>query len=308
MLKLGIFEIGTTDHRDDLNIIENTIELARWGEALGYSRFWLGEHHERGVAWRSPEILMAVLAGYTEHIKIGSAGILLPLNSPLRVAQNFKLLGSLFSDRIDLGIGRGTAGETISKKLLNGMDRQPLINDHIPRVKELLDYMRNIYSGLSDSEADVIVNVPINGRIPAIWMLGASGTTTALAIQERLNFALSLLHMPNDYQPNAKELFGNFLRQYENTNGEKPVANITVSLVCAKTKKERDEILAQHKNNFTINMIGDVDECHEKLLEISEGFGTDEIMLQLFSPDFKHKFAMFEKLAEKCGITSSMVK
>lgn len=309
MLKLGIFEIGTTDHTDDLNVIENTIELAKLGDELGFSRFWLGEHHESGVAWRSPEILMTILAGYTDTIKIGSAGVLLPLTSPLRVAQNFKMLGSLFSNRIDLGIARGVTSESASKKLLNGIDRELFIRNHIARTKELVDFLRNTHIPLSETDKDeFIVNTPVNGKLPEIWMLGASGSTTDFAIGEQLNYALSLLHTPNDHHPKAKEIFLSFLNKYEETNNVKPVTNITISLICAETKQHCDEILSHHKNNFTINIIGNVDECYEQIKTISKEYQTDEIMLQLFSPDFKHKFLMFEKLAEKFQISNTILK
>ncbi len=91
-MNIGVFEFGESgDNSNDVAVLENTIEYARTLDILGFNRFWLGEHHENGLAWRSPEILMSVIAGYTEKIKVGAAGILLSLNSPLRIAQNFKL-------------------------------------------------------------------------------------------------------------------------------------------------------------------------------------------------------------------------
>lgn len=308
MLKLGIFEIGTTDHTDDLEIIDNTIELAKLADELGYSRFWLGEHHEPGVAWKSPEILMTVLAGYTNTIKIGAAGILLPLNSPLRVAQNFKMLGSLFSGRIDLGIARGFTSEHTANKLLNGIDHKLMVHDHLPRVKELLNYLKSNPVFLNENQKDYIMNVPVNGAMPEVWMLGSSGSTTAFAIREQLNFALSLLHSSNDNYTQLKEMFLEFIDQYQQSHQVKPVTNITVAVVCGEDKKQSDEILKQHLNNININISGSVEECAERIQTIHEDFKTDEILLQIFSPDFKHKCNMVEALAKTLHITDSVLK
>ena len=308
MLKLGIFEIGTTDHTDDLEIIDNTIELAKLADELGYSRFWLGEHHEPGVAWKSPEILMTVLAGYTNTIKIGAAGILLPLNSPLRVAQNFKMLGSLFSGRIDLGIARGFTSEHIANKLLNGIDHKQTLHDHLPRTKELLYYLKNNPVFMSQNEKDYMMNVPVNGSLPEVWMLGSSGSTTAFAIREQLNFALSLLHSPNEHYTQLKGMFLDFIDQYGQTHQVPPVTNITVAIVCGKNKTQSDAILKQHLNNININISGSVEECAERIQTIREDFKTDEVLLQIFSPDFQHKCNMLEALAKRLHVADTVLK
>jgi Luciferase-like monooxygenase len=90
-----------------VDAIAMTLEIAPMHEAFGYSRYWLAEHHGPKVAHSSPELLVSIIAARTQRMHIGTAGILLRLHSPLKVAKKNRLLHSIFPDRIDLGIARG---------------------------------------------------------------------------------------------------------------------------------------------------------------------------------------------------------
>src|ERR1019366_1503309 len=90
----------------------NSVDLARLADSLGYTRYWVAEHHgTRGLACASPEALIGPIAAATSRIRVGSGGIMLPHYSPLKVAETFSMLSGLFPNRIDLGIGRA-AGTT----------------------------------------------------------------------------------------------------------------------------------------------------------------------------------------------------
>ena len=92
--------------------IKDTRELAKYCDSLGLNRFWLAEHHgSSSFAGCSPEILIPSLASETESIRIGSGGVMLMHYSPYKVAENFRLLESLFPNRIDLGLGRAPGSD-----------------------------------------------------------------------------------------------------------------------------------------------------------------------------------------------------
>src|ERR1043166_8431629 len=100
--------------------IRETLELARHCESLGYHRFWLSEHHNSGsIVGTAPEILMAAVAATTSRIRIGSAGIMLPHYSALKVAEQFRVLEALAPGRIDLGVGRAPGGDIHTAQALN---------------------------------------------------------------------------------------------------------------------------------------------------------------------------------------------
>ena len=135
-MQIGFLDFGSVLH-SHVATIENTIEFAKLIDELGFSRYWLAEHHENGIAWRSPEVLISVLAGFTDNIRIGTAGILLPLNSSLRVAHQFKMLSTLYPGRIDLGIAKGISSPDISNELLNGFSLEDTLKEHTTRVNKL---------------------------------------------------------------------------------------------------------------------------------------------------------------------------
>src|SRR5699024_3849777 len=103
-----------------------TIELAQIAEKYGFTRFWMAEHHDvPAFASSSPEILIMHLLNQTSHIKIGSGGVMLPHYSPYKVAENFRVMETLFPGRLDLGIG-STIGTARVNKALNEMKEKKL--------------------------------------------------------------------------------------------------------------------------------------------------------------------------------------
>src|SRR4051812_4198630 len=87
--------------------LQNTIDLARHADALGYHRYWVAEHHGGpSLSGPSPEALIGPIACATQRIRVGSGGVMLPHYSPFKVAETFSVLAGLFPGRVDLGLGR----------------------------------------------------------------------------------------------------------------------------------------------------------------------------------------------------------
>src|SRR5689334_17345062 len=103
VLDLSMIDSGS----NSTQALYNTIKLAQLADRLGFTRYWLAEHHNTNMlASSSPEIMIGHVAQATEHIRVGSGGVMLPNHSPLRVAESFRVLEALHPGRIDLGIGR----------------------------------------------------------------------------------------------------------------------------------------------------------------------------------------------------------
>src|SRR3954470_23153660 len=99
--------------------LRNTIDLARLADGLGYHRYWVAEHHGGpSLAGPSPEALIGPIAAGTEHLRVGSGGVMLPHYSPLKVAETFSVLAGLFPGRIDLGIGRAAGTDPMTTHAL----------------------------------------------------------------------------------------------------------------------------------------------------------------------------------------------
>lgn len=97
-----------------------TIELAKLADRLGYSRYWVAEHHNsRTLASASPEILIPMLAANTQRIRVGSGGVMLTHYSALKVAEVFRMLETLFPGRIDIGLGRAPGSDGLTARALS---------------------------------------------------------------------------------------------------------------------------------------------------------------------------------------------
>jgi luciferase family oxidoreductase group 1 len=149
--------------------LRNTIALAERVEELGYTRFWIAEHHNvPSLATAATAVLVAAVAGATSTIRVGSGGVLLPNHAPLVVAEQFGTLAALHPGRIDLGIGRapGSVGE-LTAKLLRRTD-----DDFEAQIAELTGYF--------EPSAPVRSGAAEENRPPMI-LLGSSPSSARLA-------------------------------------------------------------------------------------------------------------------------------
>ena len=115
--------------------LRNSLDLARLADRLGYRRYWLAEHHNLpSIASAAPEIMIGQIAAITEHIRVGSGGVMLPNHAPLMVAERFKVLEALFPGRIDLGLGRAPGTDPVTSYALRR--RQGIGDDRRSRLSE----------------------------------------------------------------------------------------------------------------------------------------------------------------------------
>jgi luciferase family oxidoreductase group 1 len=163
--------------------LENSTALVRRAEELGFTRYWVAEHHGMpGIGSSSPAVLIAHLAAATSRIRVGSGGVMLPNHQPLVVAEQFGTLEALHPGRIDLGIGRapGTDPRTAAA-LRRGTD--PLGADDFPeQLTELVSYFHG---------DGPVLAVPAVGHEPAVWLLGSSGYSAQVAGLLGLPFAFA---------------------------------------------------------------------------------------------------------------------
>ena len=122
--------------------LQNSVELARRVDELGYRRFWMSEHHAMDtLACTAPEIMLARIGAETKRIRIGSGGIMLPHYTPLKVAEVFRTLHALYPDRVDLGIGRAPGGGPVEALALKRERKTRMPDDFPEQVSELLAFL-----------------------------------------------------------------------------------------------------------------------------------------------------------------------
>jgi luciferase family oxidoreductase group 1 len=212
-----------------------TIDLARKAEELGFTRFWVAEHHGMpGIASSSPPVLIAALAAATQTIRVGSGGVMLPNHPSLVVAEQFGMLEALHPGRIDLGIGRapGTDQATASALRHRGPDEFPR------QLSDLLGFFTGQWP--KGHPYATVHAVPGEGNGPDLWLLGSSGYSAQVAGTLGLPFAFAHHFMPHNTLP-ALEVYRQAFQPSDAL--DKPYTMIAAAVTCAETE-DRARFLA----------------------------------------------------------------
>lgn len=160
--------------------IARTVLTAQTADRLGYSRYWISEHHSfPGLASSSPEILISHLADATPRIRVGAAGIMLPNHSPLKVAEWFKTLEAMHPGRIDLGLGRAPGTDQLTAFALRRSREALTANDFPQQAGELIAFLTNRWP--EDHPFRSVLATPVVDTLPELLMLGSSGWGSAFA-------------------------------------------------------------------------------------------------------------------------------
>lgn len=319
----------------------NTIDLAKQAERLGYSRYWLAEHHNTSsFAGSAPEVLIAAVAAATNHIRVGSGGVMLPHYSPLKVAECFRVLETLYPGRIDLGVGRAPGGDMRTTRALQP-GPQAYDVGVFPQQVELLRQFLEDAMGLHGEEGGFPADHPYVGLhatprgpgMPALWMLGSGGDGAIIAAQ--LGLAYCFAHFINqDAGTQPLELYRrNFRPSRDNAS---PRGSIAVSVTVADTEEEAKRI-ASSRNLWVMHLLqnragsfpsieealaypytdqdrvmlraieqrsitGSPENVRGKLLARGEAHGVDDFVILTITYDPKDRVRSYELLAEAMGL------
>ena len=170
--------------------LRNSLDLARLAERLGYTRYWLAEHHNlASIASSAPEIMIGQIAAATTRMRVGSGGVMLVNHAPLMVAERFKVLEALFPGRIDLGLGRAPGTDPITSYALRRRQDAGETDDFLERFQELVLLERG---GLPENHPfRSVTAMPSDVPLPPIWLLGSSGYSAELAAAVGMNYAFA---------------------------------------------------------------------------------------------------------------------
>jgi len=194
--------------RSEADAIRESLELAGHCEALGYHRFWVSEHHNLPtIVGTAPEILMAAIAATTQRIRIGSAGVMLPHYSALKVAEQFRVLEALAPGRIDLGVGRAPGGDMRTARALNP-NAHASADDFPEQVRDLQAWTAlPVHQGITAH--------PRGEHAPELWILGSSDYGAQLAAHFGLPYAYAYFFVDGQGADEALALYRRLYRASE---------------------------------------------------------------------------------------------
>jgi luciferase family oxidoreductase group 1 len=308
--------------------VAETLKLARAADRLGYSRYWLAEHHSsEGLAGTVPEILIARIAAETSNIRVGSGGVMLSHYAPLKVAETFRMLETLYPGRIDLGIGRAPGSD---QRTASALQHGPgaLGIEHFPsQIGELMAFLADALPATHPFAG--VRAMPTGDSVPEFWLLGSSDQSAAYAAY--FGCAFSFAHFINDEGGAAvMEAYRRHFRPSATLAA--PHGSIGVFVLCAETEATAEDLassrdlwrlrldqgilgpippveealaycygeqeLARVAYNRRRQVVGTPDQVKARLLDLAATYGVEEVVVVSICYDFAARLHSYKLLAE----------
>ncbi len=241
-MRLSVLDQSTVvSGRAPAESIRESLELARHCDALGYHRYWLAEHHaSASQAGTAPEILIAAIAATTQRIRVGSAGVMLPHYSSLKVAEQFRVLEAIAPGRIDLGLGRAPGSDGLTAHALN--PNAASAADHFPaQVRDLLAWVAGERLVEGHPFRDIRAE-PSGPTAPEVWILGSSTYGAQVAAHFGLPYCFAHFITDGDGAMEALDAYRSLFRPSERHPA--PVGAVSVWALAADTTAEAERLFS----------------------------------------------------------------
>jgi len=217
--------------------LKNSLDLARLCDRLGYTRYWVAEHHNLpSIASSAPDIMIGQIGAVTKHIRVGSGGVMLPNHAPLMVAERFKMLEALYPGRIDLGIGRAPGTDQITSIALRRRQDVREDDDFLERFQELLLFEQRAYP--DNHPFSKVRAMPADVPLPPLFLLGSSNYSAQLAATIGVGFAFA--HHFASYDAGEAMLL--YRHNFRPGALAAPYAILGTAAVCADTDAEAERL------------------------------------------------------------------
>ena len=314
--------------------LRNTVDLARLADELGYHRYWVAEHHGGPMlAGPSPEVLIGPLAAATEHIRVGSGGVMLPHYSPLKVAESFTILAALFPGRIDLGLGRAAGTDPLTTFALQRDRRQAAPDDFPQQLAELLAYFED---DLPEEHPfrHLAATLPGLPELPMPWLLGSSPQSAIWAGELGLRYAFA-----DFINPQGSGIVATYRERFSAVRDLKaPRIAVAVWALVAPTDEEAEHLASSSRMAFTQlrrnrliafpppaeaeaflareaqlspsgdipgrrGIVGSPEKVRAGIEEVASAYGADEVIVVTITYDHAMRRRSYELLAEAMDVT-----
>jgi luciferase family oxidoreductase group 1 len=312
-IKLSVLDLVPQFGESDATFaLGQAVELAQTAENLGYSRYWVAEHHDMpGLACTSTEVLLSHVGAKTRSIRIGSGALLLPHYKPLKVAESYHMLASLYPGRVDLGLGRAPGGAGEVSLALSGN-----FLENVWKMPELLKGVTELLQGGYEYEGRPINARPIPATPPELWLLGTNKKSAAYAAEFGTGYVFGQF---------MSDVAGEeVLKAYREAFNASPLtavprAIVAVGVVCAETEEEAEGLAASIAVWFQRGapavekaplaerklLVGTPESIRSKLEQLSLLYGVDEFIIVTMIPDYRKRLRSYELLARTCARLNS---
>jgi luciferase family oxidoreductase group 1 len=321
--------------------VAETIALAKACDAMGYHRYWLAEHHNsNSFAGSCPEILIGRVAQETKHLRVGSGGVMLTHYSPLKVAEQFRMLEVLTPGRIDLGIGRAPGTDQLTSRALQagpqpwGIDAFP---SQVHLLRQFLDDAAGIEAFAEDHPYRHIHAMPRGQGKPEMWLLGSGLHSAVYAAELGLGFS----HAYFINTDNSEEACDEYRRRFKPSDAfPSPRISLGVAALAAETEEDARKLSAS-RNLWVVRLlsgnpipfpapeealaydfneqekrllasvqkrsiVGTAEQVRTQLLALADRHGAEELVMVTITYDYASRLRSYELLAAAFALTPAI--
>lgn len=247
-IKFSVLDLAFVRKGESLTeTFQNTVNCAKIAEDLGFTRYWLSEHHNmENVASSATSILIGHVASQTSKIRVGSGGIMLPNHTPLNIAEQFGTLDALYPNRIDLGLGRAPGTDQLTASILRRGESFSSYNFNL-EIKELQRYLSK------SNQFNKVRAIPGEGANVDLYILGSSTESAYLAAELGLPYAFAGHFAPQQFYDAIAIYKKNFKpSKYLDT----PYTMVCVNVIAGTTDEEAHYLSLSMYQGF-LNIISD---------------------------------------------------
>ena len=295
----------------------NTVEAAEQAERLGYSRFWVAEHHGMAdtLAGTTPEVLLGHLAAETDSIRLGSGAVLVNHYSPLKMAEVFGALDALAPGRIDAGLGRANGSPAVDSALETSRHVETPDEDHAEKLEAILSHL---YDDYPDGHAYADIELPRSGEEPPVpWVLGSSPSSAEIAGKLGLRYCFAAFIRPQ-FAEHAFETYREHFEPSALAGGlEEPKGMVAVNAVCAETDEEAARLRSMAEASYERmkrGIVGTVPTVEEAIDEL--GFVPEPTPATLEAGEWPRAISgspetlsdLLAQLADRVGVEDVMIQ
>ncbi|HEY5936968.1 MAG TPA: LLM class flavin-dependent oxidoreductase [Kofleriaceae bacterium] len=284
-MKLAILDISGS--------IEQAVELAPYAESLGYRRWWIAEHQPQAT----PMLSVALVAGVTDELRVGTAGILLHYYPTQRTAHDFQFLERAYDGRIDAGFCAGL-DTRLEPEELDGVEINAVMAKYYERATRLVRHLRNVPGDPEFDPATAWPDAPESP--PMIWSLGGTLRSAEFAARNGLSYAYSLLYPKSFEDPEPLQRYRESFVPVRSQAA--PWSSLAVCAICTETAAEAQTLAASVTGAFfTARVIGDAETCLAQLAALQARYAPDEIVIATLGLEFPARKRCLELLAPAIG-------
>jgi len=338
-LKLSVVDqVPVHAGRSQADALQDCLSLAQRCDQLGYQRYWLAEHHSTpSYGCSAPEVVIGQVAAATNHIRVGSGGVMLSHYSPYKVAEVFRTLSAFHPGRIDLGVGRAPGGDDRTTQAL-AYPYPPRAAEAYPhQLQALANLLRGANtpnSNIRNNSWDQLTVTPQGAPAPELWSLGSSSGSIELAASLGYGFVLALFIGTHERPAEIiRQYRAQFAAQHPQHTTPAP-AMIASAVICADSREEAELIAASHTywkvmafrhgireglqspetcmdlyrklsisdqayfDETRASMITDTPErCREQLQQQADYYAIDEVLVVAVSHRYEDRLKSYELLA-----------